>query len=246
MDAPSLSQFEPIALKEMNSVSLLKRIDTKFLTTETKLLEVLPYLQNDYRILEIDENRLMNYATLYFDTDDLRSYMEHHNGKAKRQKIRIRKYIDSDLCFLEIKEKQNSGMTNKTRCTIADLETTLSTKSKEFIKKTTKKDLVLKPVLYNYFQRFTLVNTQRSERVTIDSCLNYKTDDITKALQNIVVIEVKQEKQNAQTPIYKALKANKIRTSSFSKYCIGVANLFKDTKANRFKELNLKINQLTN
>ena len=50
MDPYSLSQFEPIALKEMNSVSLLKRIDTKFLTTETKLLEVLPYLQNDYRI----------------------------------------------------------------------------------------------------------------------------------------------------------------------------------------------------
>ena len=183
MDASSLLQFDPIALKEMNSVSLLKRIDTKFLTTETKLLEVLPNLLDDYRILEIDENRLMNYATLYFDTEDLKSYMEHHNGKAKRQKIRMRKYIDSDLCFLEIKEKQNSGMTNKTRCTIANFETTLSAKSKEFIKKTTKKDLLLEPVLYNYFQRFTLVNTQRSERVTIDSCLNYKTNDTTKKLQ---------------------------------------------------------------
>ncbi len=104
----------------------------------------------------------------------------------------------------------------------------------------------MKPVLYNYIQRFTLVNTQRSERVTIDSCLNYKTDDITKALQNIVVIEVKHEKQNVKTPIYKTLKANKIRTSSFRKYCIEVANLVEGIKANRFKELNLKINQLTN
>ena len=246
MDPSSLLKFDPIALKEMNSVSLLKRIDTKFLTTESKLLEVLPLLNNDYRILEIEDLRLMNYATLYFDTEDLKSYTEHHNGKAKRQKIRMRKYIDSDLCFIEIKEKQNSGMTNKTRCTIGDLEPILSEKSKEFIKKTTKKDLVLKPVLYNYFQRFTLVNTQRSERVTIDSCLNYKTNDATKALQNIVVIEVKQEKQNVQTPIYKALKANKIWTSSFSKYCIGVANLVEGIKANRFKELNLKINKLTN
>ena len=99
MDTSSLSQFEPIALKEMNSVSLLKRIDTKFLTTETKLLEVLPYLQNDYRILEIDENRLMNYATLYFDTEDLRSYMEHHNGKAKRQKIRMRNILTPIFVF---------------------------------------------------------------------------------------------------------------------------------------------------
>ena len=246
MDASSLSQFEPIALKEMNSVSLLKRIDTKFLTTESKLLEIIPELISDYKVLEIEENRLMNYATLYFDTEDLKSYTEHHNGRAKRHKIRMRKYIDSDLCFLEIKEKQNSGMTNKTRCSIVDIETVLSKKSIDFIKKTTKKDQVLKSVLYNYFQRFTLVNTQRAERVTIDSCLNYKTNDSTKTLQNIVIIEVKQEKQNTQTPVYKALKSKKIRTSSFSKYCIGVANLFKDTKANRFKELNLKINQLTN
>ncbi|MFB1026892.1 MAG: hypothetical protein QMC27_02895, partial [Flavobacteriaceae bacterium] len=64
----------------MNSVSLLKRIDTKFLTTESKLLEVLPLLNNDYRILEIEDLRLMNYATLYFDTEDLKSYTEHHNG----------------------------------------------------------------------------------------------------------------------------------------------------------------------
>jgi hypothetical protein len=246
MEASSLSQFYPIALKEMNSVSLLKRVDTKFLTTESKLLEFLPSLEKDYRVLEVGENRLMNYSTLYFDTEDLKTYSDHHNGKAKRQKIRMRKYIDSELCFLEIKEKQNSGMTNKIRCTIADLETTLSAKSKKFIKKATNKDLVLKPILYNYFQRFTLVNTQRSERVTIDSCLNYKTDDKTKGLQNIVVIEVKQEKQNLQTPICKVLKTNKIRTSSFSKYCIGVANLFKDIKANQFKELNLKINKLTN
>ena len=246
MEASSLSEFEPIALKEMNSVSLLKRIDTKFLTTESKLIEVIPYLLSDYKVLEIGENRLMNYSTLYFDTEDLKSYNEHHNGRAKRQKIRIRKYIDSDLCFLEIKEKQNSGMTHKTRCSIPDIEKVLTKKSTDFIKKTINKDLILKPVLYNYFQRFTLVNKQRAERVTIDSCLNYKTNDATKSLHNIVVIEVKQEKQNTQTPVYKALKSNKIRTSSFSKYCIGVANLFTEIKVNRFKELNLKINKLIN
>jgi hypothetical protein len=61
-----------------------------------------------------------------------------------------------------------------------------------------------------------------------------------------VIIEVKQEKQNTQTPVYKALKSKKIRTSSFSKYCIGVANLFTGIKTNRFKELNLKIDKLIN
>jgi hypothetical protein len=91
-----------------------------------------------------------------------------------------------------------------------------------------------------------LVNTQRSERVTIDTGLEYKTDSITKQFKNVVVIEVKQEKQNTRTPIYSILKSNRIRTVSFSKYCMGVANIFSGIKANKFKELNLKINQLNN
>jgi hypothetical protein len=246
MDVSKLSGFASISLEEMNGVSLLKRVDTKFLTTSSELSELLPYLYSDYQILEIDGNRLMNYSTLYFDTQDLRCYKEHHNGKAKRHKVRIRKYVESDICFLEVKEKQNSGMTNKVRCSIDDFETTLSTESKQFIEKATKKDWELKPALHNYFQRFTLVSTQRSERVTIDLGLEYKTDSNTKEFKNIVVVEVKQEKQNTRTPIYSILKSNRIRTVSFSKYCMGVSNIFTDIKSNKFKELNLKINQLNN
>jgi len=246
MNVSKLSGFTSISLEEMNGVSLLKRVDTKFLTTNSELSKLLPLLYSDYQILEIDENRLMNYSTLYFDTKDLRCYKEHHNGKAKRHKVRIRRYVESDICFLEVKEKQNSGMTNKVRCSIDDFETDLSPKSKKFIENATKKDWELEPALHNYFKRFTLVNTQRSERVTIDTGLEYKTDSITKQFKNVVVIEVKQEKQNTRTPIYSILKSNRIRTVSFSKYCMGVANIFSGIKANKFKELNLKINQLNN
>lgn len=246
MDVSKLSGFASISLEEMNGVSLLKRVDTKFLTTSSELSELLPYLYSDYQILEIDGNRLMNYSTLYFDTQDLRCYKEHHNGKAKRHKVRIRKYVESDICFLEVKEKQNSGMTNKVRCSIDDFEISLSTESKQFIEKATKKDWELKPALHNYFQRFTLVNTQRSERVTIDLGLKYKTDATTKQFKNVVIVEVKQEKQNTRTPIYSILKSNRIRTVSFSKYCMGVSTVFTDIKSNKFKELNLKINHLTN
>ena len=246
MNVSKLSGFASISLEEMNGVSLLKRVDTKFLTTNSELSKLLPLLYSDYQILEIEGNRLMNYSTLYFDTKDLRCYMEHHNGKAKRHKIRIRRYVESDICFLEVKEKQNSGMTNKVRCSIDDFETNLSPESKKFIEKATKKDWELEPALHNYFKRFTLVNTQRSERVTIDTGLEYKTDSTTKNFKNVVVIEVKQEKQNTRTPIYSILKSNRIRTVSFSKYCMGVANIFSGVKSNKFKELNLKINQLNN
>ena len=246
MDVSKLSGFASISLEEMNGVSLLKRVDTKFLTTTSKLSELLPFLFAEYQILEIGENRLMNYTTLYFDTKDLQCYKEHHNGKARRHKIRIRRYVESDICFLEVKEKQNSGMTNKVRCSIDDFETVLSPKSKTFIEKATKKELELEPVLHNYFQRFTLVNKQRSERVTIDTGLEYKTDTTTKQFKNVVVIEVKQDKRNTRTPIYSTLKSNRIRTVSFSKYCMGVATIFAGIKSNKFKELNLKINKLNN
>jgi hypothetical protein len=246
MDTSKLSGFASISLEEMNGVSLLKRVDTKFLTTSSELSKLLPFLYSDYQILEIDGNRLMNYSTLYFDTKDFHCYKEHHNGKAKRQKIRIRRYEESDICFLEVKEKQNTGMTNKVRCSIDDFETILSTESKKFIRKVTKKNLELEPALHNYFQRFTLVNTQRSERVTIDIGLEYKKDTTTKKFKNVVVIEVKQEKQNTKTPVYSTLKSNRIRTVSFSKYCMGVATIFSSVKSNKFKEMNLKINQLNN
>ena len=137
-------------------------------------------------------------------------------------------------------------MTNKVRYPIDNLEPILSTESKKFIKRVTKKNLELEPTLHNYFQRFTLVNTQRSERVTIDSGLEYKKDSTIKKFKNVVVIEVKQEKQNMRTPIYSILKSNRIRTVGFSKYCMGVSTIFSSVKSNKFKEMNLKINQLNN
>jgi len=65
MNVSDLAGFPPIALEEMNDVSLLKRVDTKFLTTESKLSEILSLLHDEYQILEIAEKRLMNYTTLY-------------------------------------------------------------------------------------------------------------------------------------------------------------------------------------
>ena len=67
MDRFNLLNFDKITLAEMNSVSLMKRVDTKFILNESQLLEVLSKLYDDYKILEIDQERLMKYSTLYFD-----------------------------------------------------------------------------------------------------------------------------------------------------------------------------------
>ena len=246
MDKLNLSSFDKISLDEMNGVSLMKRVDTKFILAETQLLKVLAKLQKDYRVLEIDNERLMQYSTLYFDTQNKKCFKEHHNGKLNRYKIRMRKYLVSNICFLEVKKKNNLGVTNKTRKQIKDFETILSSDSKEFIYNSQINDSLLEPALYNNFNRITLVNKNHPERVTIDTNLSFKSADKEKIFDNLVVIEIKQEGKRLNTLINKALKLMSILPTNFSKYCLGITNTFDNIKSNRFKEINLKINKLNN
>ena len=195
------------------------------------------------------EGNIMLYTytgAAYFDTDDKILFKHHHNRKGNRYKVRMRKYIDSNICFLEVKKKNNKGFTNKSRCSIDDFENKLSSSSKKFIKKNTNSSHVLNPVLSNTFNRFTLVNKKQHERVTIDSEILYKTENSFKTLDKIVVIEVKQEKGKENTAILKALKMKQIPIVSFSKYCVGISNLITSLKSNQFKEINLIINKMYN
>jgi hypothetical protein len=158
----------------------------------------------------------------------------------------MRKYLVSDICFLEIKKKNNLGITNKTRTRIKDFETILSSQSKEFISDSQINNLLLEPVLYNNFNRMTLVNKYFSERVTIDTNLSFRLQGKEKKLDKLIVIEIKQEGKRLNTTINKALKSMSILPTNFSKYCIGITNTLDNIKSNRFKEINLKINKLNN
>ena len=246
MDRFNLLNFDKITLAEMNSVSLMKRVDTKFILKESQLLEVLSKLYDDYKILEIDQERLMKYSTLYFDSENKKCFKDHHNGKLNRYKIRMRKYLVSDICFLEIKKKNNLGITNKIRRQIKDFETNLTSESKDFITKSNINNLLLEPSLYNNFSRMTLVNKNESERITIDVDLSFSFGTDEKKFDKLVVVEIKQEGKRLNTTINRALKSMSILPTNFSKYCIGISNIIDDIKSNRFKEINLKINKLNN
>ncbi|MDA9356919.1 polyphosphate polymerase domain-containing protein [Flavobacteriaceae bacterium] len=246
MNKFNLLSFDKTTLDEMNGVSLMKRVDTKFILTESQLFDVLPKLYRDYKILEIEQERLMKYSTLYFDTQNKKCFNEHHNGKLNRYKIRMRKYLVSDICFLEIKKKNNLGITNKIRKKIKDFETDLSVESKEFISDSYIDNLLLEPSLYNNFSRMTFVNRNESERITIDMDLSFSFGDKEKKFDKLVVIEIKQEGKRLNTTINRALKSMSILPTNFSKYCIGITNTLDNIKSNAFKEINLKINKLNN
>ena len=246
MDRFNLLNFDKTTLAEMNSVSLMKRVDTKFILKESQLLEVLSKLYDDYKILEINQERLMKYSTLYFDSENKKCFKDHHNGKLNRYKIRMRKYLVSDICFLEIKKKNNLGVTNKIRRQIKDFETNLTTRSKDYITESNINNLLLEPSLYNNFSRMTLVNKNESERITIDVDLSFSFGTDEKKFDKLVVVEIKQEGRRLNTTINRALKSMSILPTNFSKYCIGISNIIDDIKSNRFKEINLKINKLNN
>ena len=99
----------------MDSVKLLNRTDTKFIFNRIALNNILRQVTNDYQILSINEKKIASYRTLYFDTDDFMFYYNHHNRKENRYKVRMRKYVDSDLCFLEIKNKRKVCHNHKKR-----------------------------------------------------------------------------------------------------------------------------------
>jgi len=240
-----ISKFSAISLDDMNSVALMKRTDTKFVINKTQLLSVLKSVEQAYRVLEINTDRVMSYSSLYFDTDDNKFYNDHHNGKNNRTKIRQRKYVESNLCFLEIKQKNGKGETNKSRIPVSDFEVNLSKSSSAFISETTNQVYNLEPSLWNEFNRITLVSLKNKERVTIDLNLSYKINDIEKKFENLVVVEVKQERFNRNSTIVKALKSLRQHPYSISKYCIGMVSLYNDIKYNVFKKKLIKINNIT-
>ncbi|WP_111707316.1 polyphosphate polymerase domain-containing protein [Lutibacter citreus] len=237
--------IEPISLKEMDGVSLMKRTDTKFVIHEKHLVEVLESIKDQYRVLEINENRLLPYSSLYFDTPTKKFYLDHHNRKVNRTKVRMRKYVESDICFLEIKQKDGKGKTTKSRISIDDFEPELSVNSAEFIKKITKQNFDLRPIIWNKFNRITLVNKTAKERLTIDLNLSFKINNSFKNFEKLVIVELKQERFIRTSPVVRELKLKQINPYSLSKYCIGMISVYKGLKYNRFKKKLIKINKIT-
>ena len=241
----TINSFESISLEDMNTVSLMKRTDTKYTININFLDKILNDLKVDYQVLEVKDRRIMNYSSVYFDTSKFKFYFDHHNGRVNRTKIRQRKYVDSGLTFLEIKQKNGKGETNKSRIKISDFDLGLSQNLNDFIFETTSKKFDLQPSLWNSFKRITLVNLKDNERATIDLNLSYYMNDIVKNYNNLVVIEVKQSRFDRKSIVVKTLKKYRYNPYSISKYCIGMVNLYKELKYNLFKQKLIKLNKIS-
>ncbi|UKN03231.1 polyphosphate polymerase domain-containing protein [Paracrocinitomix mangrovi] len=238
-----LQLFDPIYLDQMADFELMNRVDTKFVLSRSTLNEILPELAKAYWALEVEGTKLSAYKTQYFDTSDFNFYLDHHNGRGNRFKVRIRKYVESGIYYLEIKRKFK-GRTVKKRIKIGDFEDELSAGSKEFIQAVLEKEVGLEHKLFNTFDRMTLVSKTDKERLTIDLNLSYETKDEVVKFENVVIAELKQERFSTDSLFYKLMKKNIIRPNGFSKYCFGAITLNDQLKYNNFKEKKLLIDKL--
>jgi hypothetical protein len=233
-----LHRFEPIGLHEIESVSLLKRRDTKYLFNANHLYSILEAINGHYRVLSVNHVRIQRYQNLYFDTTSFKLYLDHHNGKLNRYKVRCRKYLDSDLTFLEVKFKTNKGITLKKRVRIPDITTVPEEQAAEFMSQSYPFDVQsLEPTLWNSFLRVTMVSKYHIERITLDMKVNFLYDYKSVALPGIVIAEVKQPRFSFQSDFIQQMRMRKIPSTGLSKYCLGSTMIYSHLKSNNFKTL---------
>jgi hypothetical protein len=240
-----IDSLTSVGLYELDSVSLLNRIDSKYVVTYSQLEFIFQCLQSNYSILEIDGVRVFTYENNYFDTPDLLFYKDHHNGYSNRLKVRSRRYVESNLCFFEIKKKEKINRTNKYREEIPDFLTTLNDERKQIIQNFTRKSIIeVNLILKNNFNRITLVNKSFTERVTIDCNLSFIDDNKQINFDKVAIIEIKQSKSSQKSELTSFLKVNHFREQSISKYIYGVLLLKPEIKKNNFLPILKKLNNL--
>lgn len=240
---PMLAGMDPISLQEMSSIRLMNRTDRKFVTDFSHLCRMLELLRTDYFVQEVEGTRICAYQTIYWDTADHAFYLMHHNGRMPREKLRVRTYLDSDISFMEVKRKNNHGRTRKERIMVAGEDRLLESGAEQFLQEQFHHSLSdFHPAVCNHFQRITLVNKGKTERLTIDfgvSFENYETG-MKEGTGNLVIIELKRD-GNVPSPVLEVLRRLRIRPLGFSKYCIGSLLTNPQLKRNRFKKRMVEI-----
>ena len=175
-------------LAELNSAAgLLTRVDRKYLVPLKSAQELVDGLAPDARVLAIDEQRRFSYASTYFDTPGLEAFMLAARKRRRRFKVRTRTYLDSGLCFLEVKTCGARGSTVKRRMGYhADDASRLTGPGRAFVAAclagtgvtgsaaAREVAAALRPVLTTTYERTTLHLPRAEARATIDTALTWR------------------------------------------------------------------------
>ena len=245
----SLGRLRPISLDALGAVSLMNRIEIKYLLNFRNIPAFIDMLSDKYQALEICNLRLFQYSSTYLDTTDSLFYYQHVHGQFDRFKIRYRKYESTGLSFLEVKKKTNKGRTIKWRVEQESVAGFKDSHAAGFIAKHSPVAAdSIHPVLLNRFSRITLASIESRERITIDFNITFSdfNGNASITFPWLAIVEFKKESYSDSLSFRSLIKNVSAYPTSFSKYCIGSSLLNDSLKKNMIKRKILLIKKLEN
>ena len=245
-----LQKMSPISLDEMSAVKLMNRVDTKYVADDLTVAKLFSLIKDDYYVQEIEGKRIAAYDSIYYDTIDNHMYIIHQDKKLKRDKLRVRNYVDTGSYFCEVKHKNNHGRTKKKRIEVgenvfSDLKSDLAVR--EFVENQLPdydfEGFVKK--MSTSFDRITVVNKGKTERITIDFNVRFHNfeNGNEEGIAPLIIMELKRDGR-CESIFQKTLFELRVKSFSISKYCIGRALTDKNLKQNRFKKKIMKLEKL--
>ena len=146
-----------------------------------------------------------------------------------------------------MKHKNNKGRTKKKRIAVEPIPNILDNpEAAAFLAEKQPYEVhSLSPHLTTIFDRITLVNYEKTERLTIDCNLHFENlrNGKTASVAPLAVMELKQDGR-AHSLLKDVLFELRIRPFKVSKYCIGTCLTRPDVKQNRFKKKLRRIEKL--
>lgn len=246
------SMFRPIGLEALNAkAAMLERLDQKYVVRAAALRPILPELAQQFDVLEIDGRRCFTYETCYFDDPERRSFHDHHQGRRQRMKVRVRRYVDAGLCFVEVKLKDRRGSTVKKRMPYdPDKYAHLDEAALAHVQRAWEAqygrpfDRMLEPALRMRYQRVTLVAREGGERMTIDTDIRFfGSGDERGTDDDVFILETKSAHGHGLADA--VLRRHHLHpTSGCSKYCVGMSVTGAVDRFNRFRPALRKLGAL--
>jgi hypothetical protein len=217
--------------------TLLVRTDTKFVLHRRELPVLTGLLKaENYAAARHPGGDFFAYENRYFDTTERLLLRAHHRGQRPRYKVRLRHHLSRNMSFFELKQKQPGGATSKERIPVGFQTDGIGPEASALLEH--RHRLTSRPLesaMCIDFERAMLVGRDTPERVSIDTNLRFSDGDSTAELNDLVIVEVKQARFAARSPVMRALRTSGALQLRVSKYITGAQLLWPDVRLNRYR-----------
>lgn len=229
-----------VTLDEVDAEAALQtRVDRKYVVTAQQWDDATALI-GSARVLTIAGKRRFRYESVYYDTPRLDSYRDAARRRPSRVKVRARHYLDAGTVAIEVKQRQRTGETVKTRhwmspdAAPALTPRALPPEALEFVQSfdgLADAAPHLREVLTTSYERITLVTDDA--RVTVDRHTRGVTPDgRSVGFGGAVIVETKSPAKAGL--VDRTLWSLGARPARVSKYCTALAALNPDLPSNRW------------